>query len=144
MHASYLSALTPKQFKKTVQSMAALIRLHFPKVNILIGRGLSGSMLIPALAVELECDWAIQRKGENNHSCFTIEISELPETARAVFVDDLIDSGETFAKVCEAFVRKALPKVSCEIVGAALYSDYSAKGGGVMEFEGREIPVKSI
>lgn len=96
-HVSYLNKLTPKLFGETVQKVAAAIVEHFPDCNLVASRGLSGTMLVPAVASFLGLEWGVVRKDEgNNHSGNTAEVSMFPKETKAVFLDDLVSSGETF------------------------------------------------
>ena len=101
-HVSYLSNLTPERFGKTVKRMVKTIAEKFPTATVLAGRGLSGSMIIPTLAAKLKLQWAIARK-EKTHSDFKVEASEVEGDvegkAYIVFVDDLIDTGNTYRQV---------------------------------------------
>lgn len=124
-HVFYLGGLTPSLFASTLDSLAAKIRDKAPDATILFGRGMSGAMVIPALAAQMNLAWAILRKeDDNSHSSKRAEISHIDSTrpAKAVFVDDLIDSGDTFRECMEAlldaFDREGR---EVEVVGAALY-----------------------
>lgn len=104
-----------------------LIRRHpdFPKFDTLVGTGLSGSLILPPLARALRKKFLVVRKpGESNHSCYPAE-GELGE--RWVFVDDLIESGDTFRR-CVSTVDKLLNNYftdwNSDLVGVFLYGSY--------------------
>jgi len=124
-HVSYLSNLTPDKFNATVERMVKLIKEHYPTANVLAGRGLSSSMIIPALAAKLKLQWAIVRKGKT-HSDYKVEVSERQcdkdGKAYVVLVDDLIDTGNTYRRVKKA-VRSKYNDINVEAVflGAACY-----------------------
>jgi len=124
-HVSYLSNLTPDKFNATVERMVKLIKEHYPTANVLAGRGLSSSMIIPALAAKLKLQWAIVRKGKT-HSDYKVEVSERQcdkdGKAYVVLVDDLIDTGNTYRRVKKT-VRSKYNEINVEAVflGAACY-----------------------
>lgn len=65
----------------------------------IVGRGLSGALVVPMLATALGRSWAIVRKeGEQRHSHDKIE-GEIGETF--IFVDDLVASGGTYRAVID-------------------------------------------
>lgn len=122
-HVTYLNRLTPAKFNDTVERMAALIQDKFPACNTIFGRGLSSTMLLPALAAKLNVEWAIVRKDKNTHSSHKVEASKWRDDVCAVFVDDLIDSGESFRAslrtVIKATVNFGVDSFKC--LGAACY-----------------------
>lgn len=126
-HASYLNDLIPRNFTATVNDMAEMIRKYFPTATAVAGRGLSGAMLVPALATHLGVEWIICRKGEKNHSSYNAEISRFDDKVplQVVFVDDLIESGETLRGTMEVARAAAarFENLRPEFIGAALYED---------------------
>ena len=150
-HTSYLSPLTPRNFKNTVARLVECIKAHFPTATLVMGRGLSGTMVVPAVAAELGIDWAITRKDKgDNHASYKTEASAWPGQTRAVFVDDLIDTGESFRVTCggaqEAFTN-AMGEPSgsyCfEILGCAVYL-VGWSGSAHARFRGNEYPIHEI
>lgn len=68
--------------------------------DTMIGTGLSGSLVVPALARALGKQWAIIRKtGESSHSAKPFE-GQIGD--RYIFVDDFIASGATRDRVTSA------------------------------------------
>ena len=125
MHASYLSRLTPKRFPATLRQASKYIRQNFPSCNLLVGRGLSGAMVVPALAARMGLEWAMVRKADRSHSKLKVEISGMPaDGARIVIVDDLICSGNTVKEIIKQMKSYTRPW-SCEFLGGALYEDRS-------------------
>lgn len=76
--------------------------------DTMVGTGLSGALVIPALARNLHKRWAIVRKvGDNSHANTSFE-GQLGR--RWIFVDDFIQSGATRDRVLEVIseqVRRA-------------------------------------
>lgn len=137
-HASYLDKLVPAKFTKTVTAMTKLIKAEFPECNMIIGRGVSGAMLIPALAARLKVEWAIARKNDDSHSSYHCEASEWPKYPQVVFVDDLIDSGSTFKETKQSMERR---NPVAGIIGAALYHyEYNYYGQGTID----GVPIRSL
>ena len=70
-----------------------------PDVDTIVGRGLSGALVVPHIARELGLHWAIVRKqgdGSHSHEMFEGTIGKA-----WVFVDDLISSGKTLIATVE-------------------------------------------
>ncbi len=126
MHVGYLSNLTPNKFNKTVREMARLIKSEFPGCNALMGRGISGLMIVPVLAAKLKVEWMLVRKAKS-HSDFKAEVSKWRQDTKVVFVDDLIDTGASCREsldVIESLFRRHEEKFPCstfQFLGAALY-----------------------
>jgi adenine/guanine phosphoribosyltransferase-like PRPP-binding protein len=69
----------------------------------IVGRGLSGALVIPTLAARLGCTFAIVRKPDDRrHSRSEIE-GEIGDSW--IFVDDLIASGATYRHTRDAVQR---------------------------------------
>ena len=108
-----------EQFKEALKS-----RIHKPPVfDTLIGTGLSGALVVPALANAMGLRWAIVRKDDNSHSSSRIEgtIGE-----RWLFVDDFISSGRTLDRT-KQIVRRACP--------ATAYAGFYLYTNGIIEAE---------
>lgn len=81
------------------RSIARTAREHLEGVEFdtMVGTGLSGALVIPPLARTLKVHWLILRKPtDDSHSCMA---GEGTLGSRWLFVDDLIDSGATQARV---------------------------------------------
>ena len=90
-------------------------------VDTLVGRGMSGAVVVPRLAERLGLKWAIIRKDDGSHS-FTHWLGDIGE--RWAFVDDFIDTGDTLDATIEG-VRLAARHAATAVptfVGALLYS----------------------
>lgn len=124
-HVCYLSKLTPDKFDATIERLVQIIKENCPTANVLAGRGLSSSMIIPTLAAKMKLQWAIVRKGKT-HSNYKVEVSERQcdkdGKTYVVLVDDLIDTGNTYRRVKKA-VRSKYAEINVEAVflGAACY-----------------------
>jgi adenine/guanine phosphoribosyltransferase-like PRPP-binding protein len=88
--------------------------------DTLIGTGLSGALAVPALARAVGCSWAVVRKdGDCSHSGNAVEGTV---GRRWVFVDDLISSGDTRARVRAAMqLFSEMNDFETEYVGDYLY-----------------------
>lgn len=125
MHANYLARLTPCNFDATLSQAAKYIVQEFPACNMLAGKGLSGAMIVPALAAKMGVSWAIVRKSDRSHSKLKVEISGMPPLgAKIVIVDDLICTGKTVKAIMRQMKSYCKPW-GCEFVGGALYEDRS-------------------
>lgn len=89
--------------------------------DTMVGRGLSGALVVPILARALHKKWAIVRKpGDSTHSRARFE-GEIGK--RWLFVDDFTASGGTYRATFEA-VHDAAEEFDVEVpklVGAYLY-----------------------
>ncbi|WP_431941642.1 phosphoribosyltransferase [Nocardia grenadensis] len=85
-----------------------------------VGTGLSGSLMIPALAKAFDVDFLmVRKKNDGSHSSYPCE-GYLGE--RWIFVDDLISSGRTFDRVARVVrAAAAWDHHRTELVGAYLY-----------------------
>ncbi len=100
------------------------VPVHF---DTLVGTGLSGTLIVPAVARMLGKHWLIVRKpGDGSHSNHIVEgtIGQ-----RWLFVDDLIASGNTVKRVLGDLTRvERASMLSTQFVGAFLY-------GGISQFD---------
>lgn len=71
-------------------------RLGDLEYDTIIGTGLSGALVVPTLARELDKHWAIVRKEDGSHSSNMVEGTV---GRRWLFVDDFVDSGATMRRV---------------------------------------------
>lgn len=113
----YCSSYMEKVFNKWDAIKAAAVEdLGALDFDVLVGRGLSGSLVVPRLADLLGKRFAMVRKhSEKSHAERQIEgyIG-----GRWVFVDDFISTGETFEETCKVVQQYARGAVC---VGAFLY-----------------------
>lgn len=91
--------------------------------DTVVGTGLSGALVVPALARELDKNWLLVRKADDGtHSSYPAE-GRLGE--RWMFVDDLISSGATRRRVMAVVADLAQEhKHRTQIVGQYLYQWY--------------------
>jgi adenine/guanine phosphoribosyltransferase-like PRPP-binding protein len=127
MLTSYLEKLRPELFNRTVYHLGQAIKEKAPNCNIVYGRGTSSALVLAAVAAHLGVGWAfIRKEGTNNcHASYSIEVALAGDTCKslsAVFIDDLVDTGESYKKCKEslaAFCKER--EMSLECLGAALY-----------------------
>jgi len=73
------------------------VRVLTPKkdeYDVLVGTGVSGSLLLTTLAYLLQVRFVVIRKGKSGHSNALIE-GQLMAGDRCLFIDDFISTGET-------------------------------------------------
>lgn len=118
LHCQYLS----RTFDFPTLRKDARKALRGIEFDTIVGRGLSGALVIPRLADAFGCKWLMVRKpAEQSHSSWAVE-GHLGR--RWLFVDDLIDSGETYRIVKDSIAEQAAatrPRWETEHVGAWLY-----------------------
>lgn len=131
-HAAYLEHPFAGRDKIVRQARK---HLNPDRFDTLVGRGISGALVVPILAHALKKNFVIVRKPDDgSHSEFGIEGTL---GSRWIFVDDLIDSGATFRATKVAINEMAengdswdwrigrWSKFKTKFVGAYLYN-----GGG--------------
>ncbi len=127
-HAQYLSGAL-NNLDHVVEEAKEQLSL-FAGCDTLIGRGLSGALIVPYVARALGLHWAIARKeNDNSHSS---EVVEGTIGERWVFFDDLICSGHTLVQTIKR-VQEACHSVgyTTTLMGAVMYApslsyDYEA------------------
>lgn len=119
-HADYLNPLV-YDFNETIENAAKRLKSDASPFDTLVGTGLSGALIVPALAARLGVAWAVIRKPEDtdNHSWLRLE-GRIGK--RWIFVDDLIASGSTRERVQDE-VRSATTAAqhTAEYVGDYMY-----------------------
>lgn len=133
--ASYLESIWTKP-DELVQRFQSKMEINNVEYDTLIGRGVSGALAVPLFARAAHTQYGIVRKDEGSHSSRTVEGTI---GKRWIFVDDLIDSGETFletAKKMASFSKNV--DWSTQLVGAYLYlSNNLVLGNSAIEILGR-------
>lgn len=128
-HTGYLE----RAFEEPEQlEAAARERLAKVDFDTMIGRGLSGTLVIPWLARAMGKHWAIVRKpGESSHSTRRVEgvIGQ-----RWIFVDDFISSGQTRRETRAAIELHCTHHAhQTAYVGTYSYQDHTSDDGGRFE-----------
>jgi len=91
---SYLEPIITNRAATLSRAYATLVDKDF---DTLVGRGLSGALIIPELASILGKRWAVVRKpGDSNHREYAVEGTI---GKRWIFVDDVISTGATYRDV---------------------------------------------
>lgn len=110
--------------------LARHARKHLADVDFdtMVGTGLSGALVIPALARSLRKYYMIVRKHDDSmHADYKVE-GVLGQ--RWIFVDDFISSGETFARVndviADTLARQFGEPITSTHVGSYLYASAGA------------------
>lgn len=100
--------------------LAARQALKDVTYDTMVGRGLSGALVVPILARALGKKWAIVRKpGDGSHSTSRFE-GEIGR--RWIFVDDFIASGNTYFQTEEVVLAEGIANGEWpQLVGAYLY-----------------------
>lgn len=96
--------------------------------DVIVVSGTSGLLIGPSLAVAMGKRLAIVRKP--NDASHSMHLVEGWYGGRWLFVDDLIDSGTTCARVAEAYVEACRSKSAAQTcVGAYLYGEWGMTAG---------------
>lgn len=92
---------------KAARNIVAWYRKSGIKANAVAFTGLSGALVAPLVAARLRLPMVAVRKGEKNHSNFTVESSLSYDAAlNYIVVDDLISSGETLRRIVEEVSKR--------------------------------------
>lgn len=92
--------------------------------DTLVGRGLSGALVVPDLARRLKKHWLIVRKPQEGSHTYRKAEGELGE--RWIFVDDFIETGDTLAATQQAvaqLIENAYRPKPRTFVGSYLYNN---------------------
>lgn len=143
--AMYLSAAFVDDFGPYAEH--ATKQLKDVDYDTMIGTGLSGALVVPRLARALGKYWAIVRKEDGSHSTNKVE-GKIGQSW--IFVDDVVDSGDTQARVIHAVRhhievqnyrtnndnswrlkegRHLLPTFSTEYLGTYTYGEFGPNSG---------------
>jgi adenine/guanine phosphoribosyltransferase-like PRPP-binding protein len=119
-HAYYLGELWVRP-REAVEVMShELGRPELQGVELLVGTGISGTVLLPWLSDLTGIPFAIVRKdGASNHSNSPIEGVPFARNGQYVIVDDFVSEGDTVDRVVRVMKRR-LPGWEC--VGVLLYA----------------------
>src|SRR5438128_6718890 len=102
-HADYLrGVMGPVPLKKTATRLQKEIRASKLDYDVIVGRGLSGTLVVPLLSIALHKPFAIVRKHISTHSYLKVESSiDLDDIKSYIVIDDLIGSGSTLKAIKE-------------------------------------------
>jgi hypothetical protein len=107
-YARYLKdGMDPKMIDRRVRDFRADIRNGVipPGTDTLVGRGLSGCIMVPILARTARMNFALVRK--DRQDCHSDNMLEGTLGSKWLFIDDLISSGETFRETARVVVAVA-------------------------------------
>lgn len=97
---SYMRPIMGDELDDTLRDFRRTLEEADVQVDTVVGRGLSGAMIVPVLARYLGCDFLVVRKrGDGTHAGSRME-GALGE--RWAFVDDFYSTGETFKETWKA------------------------------------------
>lgn len=132
-HASWLteSVRGPGEFRKLVDMCKSLLRPIDPHFDVIVVCGLSGLLVGPTVALELEKYLVAVRKSDDEcHSSY--EIEGLSGCYRYVILDDLMSTGKTVHHMVKAMGEHTGHKAEC--LGVVLYRYDGAHGGRFRRF----------
>jgi len=134
MSTSYIRpAISLKLRSKTVNCLIKLIKESGVEFDAIVLRGMSGAIIVPAVADRLKKPFIVCRKDDKHHSSLQVEYQFDGTIARYIIIDDLISSGGTIKTIVEMMRNEANRdkweeegQLSKEIkcVGIFLYNDY--------------------
>lgn len=121
--SNYLSGAYLPITEQAHYARKALERVSY---DTMVGTGLSGALVVPALARELGVHWLIVRKdGDGSHSHLNVE-GDLGQ--KWLFVDDFLASGATLSRVYSRVTERAGNRST--FVGCYLYDTATFRAPG--------------
>jgi adenine/guanine phosphoribosyltransferase-like PRPP-binding protein len=124
--------LNPEEKKKVFNRAYKILKERSDEFDAIAVSGMSMALIAPVLAWRLKKEIILVRKpGEDTHSCCKFEGRT---NQRVVMVDDLVSSGETLR-----WVKDAVEKYDCKLVGMYLYSDQDPEMYGVLNWSNERV-----
>jgi orotate phosphoribosyltransferase len=110
-HASYLSRILPTNMRRR-SIQAAVTALSKYDFDAFAFRGMSGALIAPSLAVEMDKTLILVRK--TTDGCHSFRMVEGDSAARRyIIVDDCVDSGNTAQTIVRLVKGEFAPKAVC-------------------------------
>lgn len=128
VHAYYVeNFIRPEKLRANIDRVVNYLRDGGFEFDTIAFRGMSGATVAPAVALQMNKEIIMVRKGESNHSGYAVEGNT--SARRVIIVDDLVSSGET-ARATEQGVKSIAPEA--EVLGVIEYlcMDGSSYSGG--------------
>ena len=110
-HANHLIVLQPEQRDKALRRAVKILKaVEFDTIAF---TGVSGGIFAPLLALRLKKELLVVRKKQDtdNHS-FERKVEGYFHAQKYLFVDDLISSGKTAARV-HRVIKEEIPEATC-------------------------------
>lgn len=120
MTNTYLSALNQKNLASIVEICTDRLAKHKNDFDYIAFSGISGALIAPIIAYQLQKNMIVVRKERSLHSELDVEGIEKNSTARYLVIDDFIDSGITILRILKKISR--MSKKS-SMVGVYLYNN---------------------
>ena len=106
--------------RKSMNGIEEFLRKRYRNASnkpFLVGRGKSGAIIIPTIALNLDFPFVLLRKSEENHhdSGHILVAAQHNDRQKYVIVDDFCDTGQTI-KVIKEEINKYQPKLKLDCV----------------------------
>lgn len=89
--------LEPVSFKKTLKALVKRLDKYKDDFDTIVFRGMSGALIGPALAVEMNKQMLLIRKDKQCHSAYLCEGNH--DLEKYIVVDDLVCTGDTMRAI---------------------------------------------
>jgi len=124
--------INPQQYQEAVRRTLTYLHTRRHDFDAIAFRGLSGSLIAPVVAYQLQKKMMAVRKERSPHTTYKIEASH-KASERILILDDFISSGATIREIISV-VKSECP--ACKIVGIHLWrANYSSS----TQYEGFDI-----
>lgn len=127
--------LIPGELRKHIRMAKTALKHWEPEYDAIAFRGMSGALIAPPVARELNKSLIMVRKpGEDSHSPFDVEGDH--RARRYIIVDDFISSGRTAYTILRA-IKKFSPKAEC----LGLLDVWYLRAKTLREHSGKKFPL---
>jgi len=124
--------IDPVHYQAAVRRTLSYLYTRRHDFDAIAFRGLSGSLIAPVVAYQLQKKMMAVRKENSPHTSYKIEAASNP-SERVLILDDFISSGATIREIISV-VKSECP--ACKIVGIHLWrANYSSS----TQYEGFDI-----
>lgn len=119
LKTAYLQSLDPTLLKQEIaMTVKSIGKLKFASIAF---RGVSGSLVAPAVAVRLKKGLIVVRKDTSSqHSCYLVEGHRLIGPQKYIIIDDFPSSGQTVKEIVNEIKERHNAAAKC--VGVYWYS----------------------
>lgn len=131
--------LVPDKFNRTIEAAVKTLSPHTKKIDAIVCCGMSGALVAPTIAAQLNKNLIFIRKDKQHHSPYMVEGDTTAN--RLIIIDDMICTGNTIRYIVsrinyqwedreigntnwDQYIKTLSPDFSKKLVAIYLYVDY--------------------